>query len=48
MGKVKKRTVWTKYPEWVREVRIRAMHGAGMREDRYPIGLRRLLMLAYR
>ena len=46
--KVRKISVWTRFPGWVREARIRRMHGAGMREDLYPLELRRLLMLAYR
>lgn len=48
MSAIKKRAVWSKFPDWVKEVRTRHFHGAGMPEGRYPAELRRLLMLAYR
>ncbi len=48
MSKIKKIAVWSKFPEWVKEVRQRGVYRAGMPEGMYPPGLRQLLMLAYR
>lgn len=44
----KKRAIWTRFPEMVREMRKAVMLKHGIKEERYPIAMRRVLYLAYR
>jgi hypothetical protein len=47
MSTIKKRTVWARFPEFVRRMRQAVYLKHGIREERYPIEMRRVLYLAY-
>ena len=48
MSAIRKRTVWARFPEFVRTMRQAVYLRHGIREERYPIAMRRVLYLANR
>jgi len=47
MSNAKKRALWSRFPEMIREMRKAVFLKHGIPEEKYPIAMRRILYLAY-
>lgn len=48
MSAIRKRTVWTRFPETIRRMRVAIYLHGGIPEETYPLAMRRVLYLANR